>query len=165
MPKPKNIWFPALKLQEHLPPTEHILIGAFQVLDKRVEDGPRDTTTQLEKRLKRLVSSKLEDRNSEGVSYVDFGFGDNKGTFSGINRFAVESEQGKARRSDAAGEDTNMHAGTRKDATRTVRLSFSAVACNPSVNEMTISNWILAAHKIYVKFLFREAVARVLVDC
>lgn len=147
VPKPKNIWFPASKLRENLPPLHHILIGAFQVLDSHVEGTAENH--QL---------APTSQSTPEALSHVDFGFGENKGTFSGINRFAVVSESGSTATSDDTGVDVDKGG-------RTVRLTFSAVACNPSVNEMTISRWILEAHKIYVMFLFREAVGRVLADC
>lgn len=166
MPKPNNVWSPALRLRERLPPPHHILMGAFQVLDKHMDDDLKTPSQGFEKGFVSRLPARSRGGSSARYSYVDFGFGNNKGTFSGVNRFAVVSEPDPFAASDATRPITAQHGVSGPlEAGRRVRLMFSAVACNPSVNEMTISGWILAVHKVYVLFLFREAVSRVLADC
>lgn len=182
MPKPKNIWSPASSLQESLPPLHHILIGAFQVLDKHIvgnAQGKSDVDSKppplgLEGMHAAVSSTGPQSALTTTTSYVDFGFGDNKGTFAGINRFAVTSvpddddDDGTnttTTTTRSTGTEKETAAAHEKKDGRLVRLTFSAVACNPSQEGITTSKWILEMHKIYVALLFREAVGRVLADC
>lgn len=52
-----------------------------------------------------------------------------------------------------------------RESGRLVRLTLSAIACNPTQNAITTSRWVFDMHQVYAMFLFREAVGRVLADC
>lgn len=165
VPKPKDVtWSPSRSLHETLPPLHHILIGAFQVLDRHIvgikseSDVAASDPPLLGLEVMHAAASSSSSPSigeSSRTSYVDLGFGDNKGTFSGINRFAVTSL-----------EPDDVEGGAREgEPGRLVKLTLSAVACNPCQNAITTPKWVFDVHKVYANFLFREAMSRVLADC
>ena len=79
---------------------------------------------------------------SEAGSYVDFAFGDSRGTFSGCHRFEV------------------LRSGSGDEGL--VEVVYASVACNPSVREARFSSVLEAFHVLYARLLFREGVCEVL---
>lgn len=174
MPKPKNVtWSPPRSLRETLPPRHHILIGAFQILDAHIvgsksnnegDDSSDPPLLGLEGMHAAAALASAGDW-SHRTSYVDLGFGDNQGTFSGINRFAVTTLEPDDAEADKTVVGGGQQGGREGEPGRLVRFTLSAVACNPCQNAITTSRWVFELHKVYANFLFREAVSRVLADC
>lgn len=136
--------------EDHLPPLHTRLIGGFLVLDKHIQDP---TSRPAEK------YSVLETGKTN--SYIDLGFGYNKpgSTFCGVDRFAVTRDLAS---NTADSSDTGDSATPVPNSYRNVTISYSAMACNPSVNAITLSKLATSVHSSYAKLLFREGVARVL---
>lgn len=137
IPKPlPNISYPSAMSEKELPAVHTRLIGGFLVLDKHVDIDSRRAGISV----------------GESSSYIDLGFGFNKpgSTFCGVDRVAVT-------------RDPDMNAGD-KSSYRKIKISYSAMACNPSVNAITLSRFTLSVHSFYAGLLFREGIARVLAN-
>lgn len=76
-------------------------------------------------------------------SFVDFAFGDCRGSFSGCHRFEVLRE----REDDSEGE---------------VKIVYSSIACNPMNQEHVFARWLGAFHVLYARVLFWDGVREVL---
>lgn len=162
-PKRGNTWSPASSLQESLPPLHHVLIGAFQVLDRHIVGSKHSKEKNGDSHPPLLEMEEMHaslSAEQSTTSYIDFGFGKNRGTFGGINRFAVTSLPNDGNSAEGVGEEANNGKPG-----RLVKLTLSAVACNPTQNTVATSKWIFDLHEFYANFLFREAVGRVLADC
>lgn len=140
-------------MRETLPPLHDVLIGAFQVLDKHIVRNKNEKEGEPEPP---LLGLELR------TSYVDLGFGKNKGTFCGINRFAVTSlepdDDADISSPEEGGNLTEDGGRQAREPGRLVRLTLSAVACNPTQNATTTSRWVFDMHQVHAMFLFREAV-------
>lgn len=78
-------------------------------------------------------------------SFVDFAFGDSRGTFSGCHRFEVLRTEGVGEKVD--GE---------------IKVIFSSIACNPTNEEHKYAGWLHAFHVLYARVLFWDGMREVL---
>ena len=77
-------------------------------------------------------------------SYIDFAFGDSRGTFAGCHRFEVIREPNE--NDDDGG----------------VSVVYSSIACNPTVETAKFSGILGWFHVVYARVLFWEGVAEIL---
>lgn len=129
-----DIWSTKALTEARLPSLHSTLFGAFQLIDRHL--GP---------------SSHLSKLSCSEESYIDFGFGSDKKSFSGVHRFSVRRE---------AVPDSKT--GQRSDSGNAVRITHSSLACNPSQNKPFKPGVFFTLHKFYAILLFREGVAQVL---
>lgn len=98
--------------------------------------------------LDKHVNSSPLPSESERPSFIEIGFGDNRRGFAGLHRFEVA-------------RDVAEEAGEGKEG---VRLWYSNISCNPTVDKMPFPGWIYHFHTFYAQSLFRDGIAGVLSD-
>lgn len=122
-------------------PVGDILFGAFQLVDSHLKSAPSDPLP----------------------SYLDFGFGSDRGYFAGCHRFSLYrglkskkgSELGKSDVTGTAGRADLLEEGE-------VEVRLEHFRCNPSKNVPSWAEYISWFHCWYAKFLFADGISSVL---
>ncbi|KFY42162.1 hypothetical protein V495_04644 [Pseudogymnoascus sp. VKM F-4514 (FW-929)] len=122
-------------------PVGDILFGAFKLVDSHLKVTPSDQLP----------------------SYLDFGFGSDRGQFAGCHRFSVhrglksktDGELGRLNITGAFNEE-----GMPEDGEVEVRLEH--FRCNPSENKPSWAEFISWFHRWYAEFLFADGISSVL---
>jgi hypothetical protein len=122
-------------------PVGDILFGAFQLVDSHLKLAPSDPLP----------------------SYLDFGFGSDRGYFAGCHRFSLH----RGLESDKDSELGSLNvAGTASDADMLedgeVEVRLEHFRCNPSKNVPSWAECISWFHCWYAKFLFADGISSVL---
>ncbi|KFY75768.1 hypothetical protein V499_04273 [Pseudogymnoascus sp. VKM F-103] len=122
-------------------PVGDILFGAFQLVDSHLKLAPSDPLP----------------------SYLDFGFGSDRGYFAGCHRFSLH--RGLESEKDSELGSLNV-AGTASDADMLedgeVEVRLEHFRCNPSKNVPSWAECISWFHCWYAKFLFADGISSVL---
>lgn len=116
------MWSASELKDTELPALNSVIYGTFQVTDVQ------------------LATNKQKDAENVLESYIDFGFGNSRGKFAGVHRFAVVRPK--------QDEDS-------------VEIRFQGMTCNPTENRHIFPGWMFSFHTVYADLLFREGVARV----
>lgn len=121
-------------------PVGDILFGSFKIVDSHLKLTPSDPLP----------------------SYLDFGFGSDRGQFAGCHRFSIhrgleskDSELGRLNITGATGMTELPEEGD-------VEVRLEHFRCNPSKNVASWAEWIPWLHFWYAKFLFADGVSSVL---
>lgn len=122
-------------------PVGDILFGAFKLVDSHLKLTPSDPLP----------------------SYLDFGFGSDRGHFAGCHRFSVhrglkakeDSELSRLNVAGAAGEES-------LPGDDEVEVRLEHFRCNPSENVPSWAECISWFHCWYAKFLFADGISSVL---
>jgi hypothetical protein len=128
----KDVWSKDEVLSEILPEIDSVFFGAFQVVDKKLQDSSRSSGGEVA---------------TEAESYIDFAFGSSETSFSGVHRLSVARDLDKA---CAQGVESDE-----------IRLTMACVTCNPLKNRKVAPTWTWTFHRVYAMLLFREGVAEV----
>ncbi|KAJ9617129.1 hypothetical protein H2200_000850 [Cladophialophora chaetospira] len=140
----ESIWTRQELKTSRVPTLGSILFGAFQVIDASI--------------IKQLPDEYVDTKDDRAESYIDFGFGSDRSSFSGFHRLSV-------RRLEPFEEeisDIEKPSSSAENSPTLIRLTLSCFACNPSLDRPMGSGLLRTFHLTYAMLLFREGVANVL---
>lgn len=141
---------------QSLPPVGTRLFGTFMVAAVEMQNRNR--------------GQRKTDEKDPAESYVDVVFGGNHpgSSFAGVHRFSVirpvnekDGEGNEKEKGDRDGDGDGNRPGNEKRDVQTVRLHFSGLACNPTVDKLLKPDILGSFHRIYAMLLFREGAAKV----
>ncbi len=90
---------------------------------------------------------KVPEKDSSEISYVDVGFGDDRKKFAGMHRFEIQHHFAKEEK------DEKEEKGEEE-----VRIWYSSLSCNPSIDRPLFWDWAFALHRWYAMCLFRDGI-------
>jgi hypothetical protein len=96
---------------------------------------------------KHVNSPHSSGEGNESLSFIEIGFGDNRKGFAGMHRFELSR---------------NVEGGDGDEKEGEVRLWYSSLSCNPTVNKLPFPSWIFGFHTFYAQCLFRDGIAEIL---
>lgn len=146
----ERIWHKENVSREQLPSPFSILFGAFQVLDSRIRDADELGNSMVA----------VHEGTTGNASYIDIGFGSDKGQFAGVHRFSVVRPQ-QPSRIDGWHDIVAENNDGGNDEFETVEIHFSCVTCNPLVDvPLNPTGMLFRFHMFYADWLLRESVSR-----
>ena len=140
----ESIWSRQHLPRNHVLPLGSVLFGTFQVIDANTENNAFED------------DANIKDEFAE--SYVDFGFGSDRSSFSGFHRLSVTRLQP----TDEMIGDIEKPISNAESHSTLVKLTFSCFTCSPNQDKPMASGFLRTFHLTYAMLLFREGVASVL---